>query len=265
MLYWFGLSSPKKIGDWNDDFFWKKVRWARINEEYPKASLFGSGPSILDPIQSDLGNCYAIAAMISVAIKPERIRDLFIIDEKNKAGIYAVKLYIRAKPYVVTVDDSILMWSHSLFNENRVKDKHRFVKGKVDERFWPIILEKAIAKMRGNYANMEAGFINVALRLLTGAPTIVRSIYYNIDLEMFYKYMKPKFNYDFPIIFGTSGYSNTNLNYCGINKMHAYSLLSILELEHNNVTHRLLMMKNPLPSIRHYYNKAWSKDDPRWN
>lgn len=36
------------------------------------------------------------------------INDMFITKTKNDAGIYAVRFYIRGKPWVVTVDDYFL-------------------------------------------------------------------------------------------------------------------------------------------------------------
>jgi hypothetical protein len=46
-----------------------------------------------------------MAGMASVAKYPNRIKDLFVTKEKNVAGIHAVKLYIRGKPWIVSVDD----------------------------------------------------------------------------------------------------------------------------------------------------------------
>jgi len=49
-----------------------------------------------------------MAAISALAEYPERIKDIFLTQEKNKAGIYAVKFYIRGKPWIVEVDDKLL-------------------------------------------------------------------------------------------------------------------------------------------------------------
>ena len=44
---------------------------------------------------------------MSIAEKPERLREMFLIDEKNSANIYALKLYALGVPVTITVDDFV--------------------------------------------------------------------------------------------------------------------------------------------------------------
>ena len=46
--------------------------------------------------------------MASIAEFPDLIKDIFLTDNKNEAGISAVKFYIRGKPWVIEVDDILL-------------------------------------------------------------------------------------------------------------------------------------------------------------
>lgn len=39
---------------------------------------------------------------------PGLVQDIFLTKEKNNAGIYALRFYVRGKPWVVTVDDAVL-------------------------------------------------------------------------------------------------------------------------------------------------------------
>ena len=43
-----------------------------------------------------------------VANDPERIKKLFEIEKLNKAGVYAVQMYVMGIPVTVTVDDYLL-------------------------------------------------------------------------------------------------------------------------------------------------------------
>ena len=43
--------------------------------------------------------------MGTVAEVPALVDDVFVTDEKNAAGIYGVRFYIRGKPWVIDVDD----------------------------------------------------------------------------------------------------------------------------------------------------------------
>lgn len=37
------------------------------------------------------------------------LKDVFLTQEKNDSGIYAVKLFIRGKPWIITVDDEFML------------------------------------------------------------------------------------------------------------------------------------------------------------
>ena len=47
---------------------------------------------------------------------------------------------------------------------------HAYTKEIYPEAFWAPILEKAYAKVKGNYAALNGGFNSNVLRVLTGAP-----------------------------------------------------------------------------------------------
>jgi len=36
---------------------------------------------------------------------PELIKQIFVTQEVNDAGIYALRLFIRGKPWIITIDD----------------------------------------------------------------------------------------------------------------------------------------------------------------
>ena len=72
------------------------------------ASRSGNFRCLLESMQGGLGTCYIKAAMGSFAEFPDLVRGAFINPETNDQGIYGVKFYIRGKPWVVTVDDTML-------------------------------------------------------------------------------------------------------------------------------------------------------------
>lgn len=59
-----------------------------------------------------------------------------------------MKLYIRGLPTVVVVDDYIPMYGSSLV----------FDRMPADGSLWSVILEKAFAKVNGNYENINYGW-----------------------------------------------------------------------------------------------------------
>ena len=46
--------------------------------------------------------------MAAMSEYPELAKSIFLTKEKNDVGIYAVKFFVRGKPWVVTVDDKLL-------------------------------------------------------------------------------------------------------------------------------------------------------------
>ena len=101
--------------------------------------------------------------MATVAEFPELIEDLFITKEKNDAGIYKLRFFIRGKPWVVSVDDEML------FNEK--EDQLHFAMIGESKNIWAPLVEKAFAKMKGNYATAsDGGFISTGLRSIVGCP-----------------------------------------------------------------------------------------------
>lgn len=47
-----------------------------------------------------------MASMSAVAEWPNLIDNIFLTKNKNTAGIFAVRVFLRGKPYVISVDDS---------------------------------------------------------------------------------------------------------------------------------------------------------------
>ena len=86
-----------RLSDWHSD---KNV------------TLFGTNPNWLDVNNygySHDGNAYILASMGALAEFPEKAKSVFVTQKLNHEGIYAVKFYIRGKPWIVTVDDEIVL------------------------------------------------------------------------------------------------------------------------------------------------------------
>lgn len=115
--------------------------------------------------------------------------------------------------------------------------------------WWMPILEKAYAKSQVNYMNLNGGFTNVALRALTGMPTI--------------RYRQGQQN-DWSIIqeADAKGYIMTSgcmQSYFGLIPGHAYTLVGAKQLS-NGV--KLVRMRNPW-GIEKYVG-PYSDDSSEW-
>lgn len=87
-----------------------------------------------------------MAALDSLSLYPQLIDDIFLTKFLNPVQAVAVKFYIRGKPWVVSIDDTLLFQTKN--------NKLVFGQGVLDDKvFWAALLEKAWAKVEGNYLN----------------------------------------------------------------------------------------------------------------
>lgn len=105
-------------------------------------------------------------AVSGIAEWPAVVKNLFVTDTKNNAGIIGVKLYIRGKPWVVSLDER--MW----FATTRSPHWLLFARESTDDKaIWGAVLEKAWAKVRGNYMQTNLGdAVKNGLSIVTGVP-----------------------------------------------------------------------------------------------
>ena len=87
--------------------------------------------------------------------------------------MYAVNLYTLGVPHTVVVDDFLPLSVVKDDNGNPTNE-YSTIFGHVaeDGSLWGAILEKAFAKLHGNYAHLVAGDPREATRALNGSPSI---------------------------------------------------------------------------------------------
>ena len=83
-------------------------------------SLFGRNSiSPKDAIQNGLGDCWIVAAASAVATDPERIKNIFLTQNLNNAGVYALKFYLLGVPVTVSVDEQ-LPFKYNYYEESTI-------------------------------------------------------------------------------------------------------------------------------------------------
>ncbi len=107
MLYWPIWDPASTIANYEIQMLSGEMKIERVSVMYPDAKLWGNTLSWTDAIQGQVGNCFLLASLSALAEFPINIKNLFLTDSKNSAGIYAVKFFVRGKPWVITVDDYI--------------------------------------------------------------------------------------------------------------------------------------------------------------
>jgi len=176
MLYQAGfVGDAWSVNSWKEDLADDWLFFGRWTEVLPDVEVYGPGGSTLmeDVRQGGAGTCYIMSAISTVAEYPSILQETMLTEEKNAAGVYGFQFYIRGKPWVLTIDDTMLFSNPS--NPNLY---FSFLNngGTV---IWPALLEKAFAKIKGSYDQANGGFIETGIRSLTGAPVFT---YYADDI-----------------------------------------------------------------------------------
>lgn len=159
----------------------------------------------------------------------------------NDAGIYAVNLYALGVPHTVIVDDMLPMQT----------DKEQTVFNYIsrDGGMWMSILEKAIAKLYGNYKHLDGGVQGAAMYALSGMHT--KSLWHKnmtdaAAKDNLWKQMSDADKAGDIIQTGTGNSPGTNghfdSNANGIAYGHAYSVIGVASLEDGT---KLVQVRNP--------------------
>ena len=154
---------------------WRAFVWLPSNQFCPNVQIskFQNGEPFYSPDevrQGLIGDGYLIAVLASLAENSQRIFNLFTMKMEQSVfgkehGVYAVKLYHAGKPIEVVLDDYFPCISDVKGSAFAVCEGY----------LWPLIIEKAFAKLFFSYDNIEKAVPAESFRDLTGAPA--KSLY----------------------------------------------------------------------------------------
>ncbi|MCQ2818165.1 MAG: calpain family cysteine protease, partial [archaeon] len=237
------INGPLRVAGTSSD----KIEWKRASEIFKGKSyaVFKEEIEPNDIIQRQLGDCYFLSALASLAEFPYLVYKLFLAKTINKSAYFAVQFYIDGEPRIVVVDDYLpvkkgtnnLIYSVTSTNE-----------------LWVPILEKAWAKVNGGYANIIAGDSSDVFPVLTG------SYAERYDLKSMSKddvWELLNSANELNAIMTISG--DTSVDSVGIIGGHAYSLIDTYTLKGN-----LRMLKIRNPHSTNEWTGAWSDSSDLW-
>lgn len=141
-----------------------------------------------DIAQGALGDCWFLAAIASCAAsESDRLIKDLIIEEGWDVGLIGVKFFVRGRWTTVIIDDFFPLAPPKNRHQKSGADGSSALlfaspkphaRQRTDEvEFWPMVLEKAFAKLHGSWEAIGAngGSPEDALSYLTGAPLAVPS------------------------------------------------------------------------------------------
>lgn len=251
---------------------WLYVKWVGLSR------CFSSLPEWINPVdnidprdihQGELGNCYFLATLSSMARIPTRIWKLFIkgcreSKEYDEQGPWGIWLCIGGIWRQVIVDEYLP------FNgQNELKPYFCKPPG---TKVWPMLVEKCWAKVSYSFADSVEGTCMEAMHCLTGAPCFSYKLRTQ-EPEVLVGLIQEACNMKF--ITTASSLKNDEVSFYGITPGHAYSVfeakfvyknpetqgLELISTKKEGVTEAIIKLRNPWASTNKW-NGQYSRTDP---
>jgi len=188
--------------------------------------------------------------------QPFEIKKIFLTKKFNKSGCYAMKLFVNGHPQVVVVDDYI---------PYDTVCKWPVFAGKKTKNIWPILLEKAWAKINGTFEDIVTGSAWEGLKTLLPYPIIKmnldgkeadeKKVCFEIKNALHYQYMLTASSNS-----TEDGKDDSDQN--GIILNHWYTITDFYEIHIGRKTEKLLKIANPWN--KQDYKGKWFDGDSRW-
>ncbi|CAE6411522.1 unnamed protein product [Rhizoctonia solani] len=264
--------------DTPEDERYKPSDVMRVSQLYEKPSFFIDGANSSDIMQGRLGDCWFLSALAIVSTLEELLEKICVARDE-KVGVYGF-IFFRDGVWVDVIIDDLLYTSvpkydqlsrdqRNLYHNDREKyDSNArkggkslyFAKGGTENETWVPLIEKAYAKLHGDYRSLDAGFASEGIEDLTGGVASIFHTHDILDEERFWDDELLRVNQD--RLFGcfiyntdTSGESEL-IN--GLFAGHAYSVIAALEVNGK----RFLRLRNPWGKAE--WTGPWSDGSKEW-
>ena len=253
------LCPCEKNGDWilppdalDDDVNgWKSFKWCRIEQIYDSEeyAVFEDGANVNDIVQGNISDCYFLSVLGSLCKFPELINKLFFTKTKTKEHLYGIYFYINGQWKLVLIDD-FLPYLGTSFKQFAMSKSE-------SNEIWVSLIEKAWAKVNGNYARIGCGGSpNEVFDVLTEAFSEEITIKQNQKEEIWNKISDGE-KKGFLMTAGTSG--SEDVEEVGLAPGHAYTVLGVHVIKNE----RVLRLRNPWGEGE--FNGDWSDTSSKWD
>ncbi|KAG6837413.1 hypothetical protein H0H93_010031 [Arthromyces matolae] len=229
----------------------------RVTQIFDTPSFFIDGADSNDIVQGAIGNCWFVSALATMSTCAGLI-EKFCVARDEAVGVYGF-IFFRDSAWVTVIIDDLLYTSipkfeelsypeRQLYHDN--KDVYNqsarktgkslyFAKSGTHGETWVPLVEKAYAKLHGNYASLTGGEAGEAIEDLTGGVTtfiytklIVKKDILDPDLfwtdELIHANTNRLFGCSYDAL-NTTRSQNQSATVNGLISAHAYSVLRAVE------------------------------------
>ena len=235
----------------NKDIDLSDIEWKRAHEIFPEPHLFEGELNTKNITLGKIGSPYFFSAISAIADYPGLISKLFITKDYNPDGFYSIILFIDGEYQIVYIDDyfpCIKGTNIPFFSKTN------------NFELWPMILEKAWAKINGSYQNCLSGWPNDVFRVFTGF--CCEDLNHNEEKmeKIWDKIKKVKENNG---IICSSTKDEYEMNDMGLISGFTYTIVNAEEVQDDKYRKVcLLKLRNDLGKSE--WNGDWSPKSPYW-
>jgi len=235
---------------------YSKYHLRRASDLYREVSIVPEEISPNDIEEGLLKDGYFLSAVAALAEEPSLIQRLFLTEESNKVGLYAIWLCDSGTWKPILLDEYIPC------NERSGSYFPIFAQSTNDD-LWISLLEKAYAKIYGSYVNIEGGSCQHALRDLTGAP--VEELRDETDIDKIWDFISDSLSKEYFLCCSndsTQTIQGQETQKEGSDNSYAYTVLDAREVETKRGLERLIMIRNTWKNFE--WKGEWSNHSDLW-
>ncbi|CUA77397.1 hypothetical protein RSOLAG22IIIB_12736 [Rhizoctonia solani] len=245
----------------------------RVTQIFEEPEFFIDGANSSDIAQGSLGDCWFLSA-VSTVTTMEGLINRICVHRDEQVGVYGFVFYRDSGWIDIIIDDLLYtripkfeeLWEgqQDLYHGDREKFDARariggktlyFSKSKTENETWLPLLEKAYAKLNGDYQAIIGGFDAEAIEALTGGISTLTPIKDILDVNKFWDEL---LNVNKDRLFGCAIDGSRASEITGLYTSHAYSVLEALEVNGK----RFVRIRNPWGKSE--WKGPWSDGSKEW-
>lgn len=199
------------------------IQWMRPHELCEDPQMFVDGIDRFDINQGELGDCWLLAAMSTLAMDKNMLSKVLPPDQgfdENYAGIFKFRFWQYGEWVDVVVDDLLPCLNGKLV----------YMRSDTKNEFWSPLFEKAYAKLHGSYQALKGGSTCEAMVDFTGGCSEIYDLTKAVPDDLF-SIMKKSYDHN---SLNCSSISPDPYVYeaktpLGLVKGHAYSITKVVK------------------------------------
>ncbi|KAI8601444.1 hypothetical protein EDD21DRAFT_337138 [Dissophora ornata] len=223
----------------------------RLPDLFRNPVFFLNGASPEDIKQGSVGDCWFVASLAVISNIPGLLEQL-CVKKNEQVGVYGF-IFFKDGDWVSTVVDDQLFYKM----DQKSRRQLYFSSCNEERESWLPLLEKAYAKIHGDYESLTGGYTSEGIEDLTGGTASMMFSSDILDKNRFWQEEMKQVNKH--TLMGCSiNYQEEDPEKHGIQAGHAYSVLKVAEYQGERLVH----IRNPWGEIE--WNGDWSDQSERW-